>query len=91
MADLMCMVIVFCSGKNERGQTFWAYMGIKPSMAKAFREACESFAFNLEDYGTVIEYGEGEEVPAHVQQRMERYYGVDHAYETELLQTLESL
>lgn len=91
MADLMCMVIVFCSGKNEHGQIFWAYMGIKPSMARAFREACEEGTFNLQDYGTIIEYGEGDEVPEQVRKRMERYYGVDHEYERTLLRTLESL
>jgi hypothetical protein len=91
MADLMCTVMVLCQGENEQGHQFWAYIGIKPSMAKAFREACGTPSFNLEDYGTVIEYGEGDEVPVHVQKRMERYYGADHRYEETLLQTLETL
>lgn len=91
MADLMCTVVVFCSGKNAYGRQFWAYLGVKPSMAKAFRTACDSGTFNLEDYGTVIEYGEGEEVPFHVQQRMEQYYGADSNYETRLLRLVETL
>jgi hypothetical protein len=91
MADLMCTVVVLCRGENEQGHHFWAYLGIKPSMARAFHEACEHDYFNLEEYGTVIEYGEGDDVPAAVRKRMERYYGVDHEYEKHLRETLETL
>jgi hypothetical protein len=91
MADLMCNVMVFCQGQNEHGHDFWAYVCIKPSMAKAFREACESGTFNLENYGTVVEYGEGEEVPEHVRNRMEQFYGANHNYETVLQHMLETL
>jgi len=91
MADLMCTVMVLCQGENEQGHAFWAYILIKPSMARAFREACGKEAFNLEDYGTVIEYGEGDEVPLHVQNRMERFYGADHHYEDTLLHALETI
>jgi hypothetical protein len=91
MADLMCTVVVLCRGENEYGHKFWAYLGIKPSMAKAFHDACEQGRFNLEEYGTVIEYGEGNYVPAPVRKRMERYYGVDHEFEHHLRETLEAL
>lgn len=91
MADLMCTVVVLCRGENEYGHKFWAYIGLKPSMAKAFHEACESASFNLEEYGTVIEYGEGSYVPSVVRKRMERYYGVDHEYEDHLREALQML
>jgi hypothetical protein len=91
MADLMCTVVVLCEGENEQKRHFWAYLGIKPSMAKAFHEACASGCFNLEDFGTVIEYGEGVQIPSAVQKRMERYYGVDHEYEAHLRETLAVL
>ncbi len=81
---------MLCRGKTETGKAFWAYMCIKPSMAKAFRDACQE-TFNLEDYGTIIEYGEGEIVPEQVQNRMERYYGVDHHYEATLSAAIEKL
>lgn len=89
MADLMCDVVVLCRGQNEFGRSFWAYLGIKPSMARTFHDACENGDFNLEDYGTVIEYGEGDFVPDHVRSRMERYYGVDHQYSEHLKETIE--
>lgn len=90
MADLMCTVMVLCRGTNEHNHPFWAYLCLKPSMAKLFHEACAG-AFNLEDYGTVIEYGEGDDVPFPVRQRMERRYGVDHDYEARLHDLAEAL
>lgn len=90
MTDLMCDVVVLCRGQNEFSHPFWAYIGIKPSMARAFHDACENGDFNLEDYGTVMEYGEGEIVPQHVRERMERYYGADHQYSQHLLNVIES-
>lgn len=90
MTDLLCTLIVLCRGKTAAGKIFWAYMCIKPSMAKAFRDAGLG-TFNLEDFGTIIEYGEGEEVPEQVRSRMERYYGVDHHYETTLAAAIEKL
>lgn len=90
MADLLCMLIVLCRGKIAEGRPFWAYMCIKPSMAKAFHESCGG-AFNLEDYGTIIEYGEGTEVPEQVKRRMEHHYGADHHYEDALREAVEKL
>lgn len=90
MADLLCTLIVLCRGKNSQGKDFWAYMCIKPSMAKSFREACQG-SFNLEDFGTIIEYGEGENVPEQVRERIELYYGANHHYETMLAASVEKL
>lgn len=90
MADLLCTLIVLCRGKSLGGREFWAYMCIKPSMAKAFRDACQGI-FNLEDYGTIIEYGEGKDVPGAVRERMQRYYGIDHDYEATLTAAIEKL
>ncbi len=91
MADLLCTVVVLCHGVSAHNRPFWAYLCIKPSMAKLFKDACNSGAFNLEDYGTIIEYGEGDTVPPHVQRRMERYYGVNHCYESTLFEYTREL
>ncbi|MDX1974253.1 MAG: hypothetical protein SFT92_01110 [Rickettsiales bacterium] len=90
MADLLCTIVVLCQGKRPFGGDFWAYLSIKPSMAKMFKEARErGDAIHLEDYGTIIEWGEGDAVPAHIRGLMEKTYGVNHHYEDDLRHAVE--
>src|SRR5579871_3402373 len=88
MADLLCTIIVLCRGLDDGRKPFWAYICIKPSMAQAFREAREKGNFSLEDFGSIIEMGAGQDVPAEVMQRMESQYGVNHRFEEELLKAI---
>jgi len=90
MADLLCTILIFCQGVRSDGKPFWAYMNVKPSMAKSFKEAREKGDFQLEDYGTVLAYGETADVPADVRDRMSREYGASASYEEELLSLLNS-
>ena len=91
MADLLCTIVLLCQGKNANGRPFWAYMAIKPSMAEAFKAVRDAGGFNLEDYGTIIEYGEGSAVPANIRTQMERDYGVKHDYEEQLLAAIREM
>lgn len=91
MADLLCTIILLVRGTDARRKQFWAYMCIKPSMAQAFKDAQNSPSFVLEDFGTIIETGDGHEVPSDVQKRMERDYGVRHDYETALKKAIEQV
>ncbi len=85
MADLLCTLIILCRGKDALGGSIWAYLCIKPSMASAFKEARERGGFDIADYGTIIESGDGEEPAANIKLRMERDYGVNHQFEQDLL------
>lgn len=89
MADLLCTIVLLCHGKDMYNRTFWAYMCIKPSMAEAFKKARDAGGFNLGEYGTIIEAGEGTEVPLDVKDRMARDYGVQDDYEDQLLRTID--
>jgi hypothetical protein len=80
VADLLCTIIILCRGKDENGKPIWAYLCMKPSMASAFKCARERGGFDIEDYGTVLESGNGEEPPAELKVRMERDYAVNHAF-----------
>lgn len=91
IADLASTIMVLCRGKHKNGAPFWAYMCIKPSMAKAFHDARESGCFILEDYGTVVKWGEGDVPPPDVQVRMEQEFGINHDYEDQLIQAVETL
>ena len=89
MADLLCTIMILCRGAGEDGKPCWAYMCIKPSMARSFKEARDKGAFDIEDYGTIIECGEGSEPSDEVKRRMEREYGMNHHYEDDLLRAIE--
>jgi hypothetical protein len=91
MADLLCTIVLLCRGQDMYERDFWAYMCIKPSMAEAFKNARDKGSFNLGDYGTIIEAGEGTEVPPEIKARMARDYGAKDEYEEELLQTIRQL
>lgn len=91
MADLLCTIMVLCRGVGSNGKPCWAYLCIKPSMAKAFKDAREKGPFDIEDYGSIIESGEGIEPPANVKRRMEVEYGMNHHYEDELLRAAEAV
>jgi hypothetical protein len=84
MADLLCTIMILVRGEYN-GKPAWAYMCIKPSMARAFSEARAKGAFDIEEFGSVIESGDGHEPPADVKQRMEREYAMNHRFEDDLL------
>lgn len=90
MADLLCTIMILCRGMSN-GKPAWAYMCIKPSMAKAFKDARDKGPFELEDYGSVIETGEGVEPPDETKLRMEREYGMNHHYEDDLLRAVDAI
>lgn len=91
MSDMLSTIMVLCRGKDENNQPCWAYLAIKPSMAKAFHDARERGRFEIGDYGTIIESGSGTTVPKDVQQRMARDYGVRNDYEEQLLNAVDKI
>jgi len=91
MIDLLCTIMILCRGVNEGGSPCWAYMCIKPSMAQSFKEAREKGLFDIEEYGAIIESGEGMEPSDEVKRRMEREYGMNHHYEDDLLRAVEQI
>lgn len=91
MTDLLCTIMVLVRAQNERGKPFWAYLCIKPSMALAFKEARDKGEMNLDEFGTIIEWGDGETVPADVQARMQRDYGANANYEQDLINAIEAI
>ena len=85
MADMLYTIMLLCKGFNAANRPIWAYICVKPSMAKSFKEARDRGNIDISDYGTVIDSGLGVEPPAEVQQRMVRDYGVNHEQAEELL------
>lgn len=77
--------MVLAKGRQHSGKPFWAYMCVKSNMAKAFREAQQRGELQMEDYGTVLEWGEGDTPPSDVQDRMRRDFGMRADYEDMLI------
>ena len=91
-ADLLSTFIIFVRGKLAGGERYWAYLAMKPSMAKAFKDAQKKgTAFDLEEYGTIIEWDKGDEPPIEVVERMKTEYAFDSDYEKKLLKRLDAL
>ncbi|MFO0390200.1 MAG: hypothetical protein ACK502_10870 [Alphaproteobacteria bacterium] len=92
VSDLLCTIMMLCYAQHPDGSPFWAYLVIRPSMAKAFADARDSGApMDLADYGTIVETGEGVEVPTEVQKRMARDFGARDDYEDQLANAVEAL
>ena len=90
MNDLLCTIMVLCRGTDSDNNPFWAYVCVKPSMAKSFKEAQDRGNFNLEEYCSILEAGEGYDVPAEVMERMERDYAVNHSFENDLIKVINA-
>ena len=90
MADLLCTMIILVRGSSAENNPIWAYLCMKPSMASAFKFARERGGFDVGDYGTVLESGEGDMPPPAIMLRMERDYGVNHDLENQWLAAIEA-
>lgn len=90
-ADLLSTIIVFVNGELAEGGRYWAYLAMKPTMAKPFMDARDGRRCELEDFGTIIEWGKGDKPPAEVIERMQREYAADPDYEQKLLKKLSEI
>lgn len=72
----VCILLV--RGENPNGGTIFTYVAVRADKLQEFMEAQKSSVFYPEDYGVIIESGEGE--PAEeIRKKMEDEYGFNHA------------
>jgi hypothetical protein len=71
----VCILLV--RGESPDGKKIFAYLGIRADKLEAFMEAQKLGTFFPEDYGVVIETGEGEP-SEEVKQKMTQEYGFNH-------------
>lgn len=71
-------VLVLVKARGEDGRRYYAYAAVAadklPALARAQRSGK---SYHLQEYGTVLEAGEGAPPPG-AEQRMEEHYGFDH-------------
>lgn len=71
----VCILLV--RGENPEGAKIYAYVAIRADKLEAFMEAQKRGTFYPEDYGIVVESGEGEPSDE-VKARMTQEYGFNH-------------
>lgn len=69
--------ILLLRGQDPDGGAIYAYVGVRADMLEEFMKAQASGMFYPEDYGVIIESGEGEPTDE-VKQRMTDEYGFNH-------------
>lgn len=84
-ADAYTSVTLLVKGRLQEGGLYWAYIAMKPSMISEFKDANKRGMFDLEEYGAILEFGEGGHPPADLVERMYRTYGMPVEKERELL------
>lgn len=71
----VCILLV--RGESPDGKKIYAYLAVRADKLEAFMEAQKSGTFYPEDYGIIIEAGEGEPTDE-VKQKMTTEYGFNH-------------
>lgn len=71
----VCILLV--RGENPDGNKIYAYVAIRADKLEAFMEAQKEGTFYPEDYGIIVESGEGEPSPE-VKAKMTKEYGFNH-------------
>ncbi len=71
----VCILLV--RGENPEGKPIFAYVAVRADKLEAFMEAQKSGTFYPEDFGVIIESGEGDP-SADVRKKMETEYGFNH-------------
>lgn len=71
----VCVLLI--RGESTEGKRMYAYIGVRADRLEAFVEAQKSNVFYPEDFGIIIESGEGEP-PPEVREKMSKEYGFNH-------------
>ena len=71
----VCVLLV--RGEDPEGSPIYAYVAVRADRLQEFMTAQDSGTFYPEDYGVIVEAGEGEPTEA-IRQRMETEYGFRH-------------
>jgi hypothetical protein len=71
----VCIMLVM--GENPEGGSIWVYVAVRADKVAEFMEAQKSGLFYPEDYGVIVEAGDGEPSPE-IRKKMTDEYGFDH-------------
>lgn len=89
--EVVDSIMLLCQGRDTSNVAYWAYICMLPTHAELFAQARNRGRLDLEDYGTIIEYGQGEQPPPEVKKRMREQFGFQDDYEEQLLKIIEQM
>ncbi len=69
--------VLLVRGENPDKSPIYAYVAVRADKLEEFMEAQKTGMFYPEDYGVIIESGEGEPTPE-IRAKMEKEYGFNH-------------
>jgi len=79
-------ILAYTSGKMQDGRPYYAYIAVRPSLYKKFRQLTAARqTIILRDYGEVLEAGFASSPPPEIVQKMKDQYGCDPDYEDNLV------
>lgn len=77
------VTILLVRGENPNGESIYAYVAVRADRLEDFMAAQNTGTFYPEDFGVIIEAGEGEP-SAEVRKKMEDEYGFNHEAMTDI-------
>jgi hypothetical protein len=90
-SDAATAMLLLVKGQLKGGGTYWAYIAIAAGMLSAFNSAkSNGRMFDLEEYGTILEWGSGENPPAQTHAQMQAMYGASNVEEAAIMQKMKS-
>lgn len=69
--------VLLVRGESPEKTPIYAYVAVRADKLEEFMEAQKTGMFFPEDYGVIIESGEGDPTPE-IREKMEREYGFNH-------------
>jgi hypothetical protein len=83
-------IIVCNRGKLTDGTPYWVYLAVKPSRyEELLRMTAEGRYIVFEEYGRILNYGTGSEIPEDIKEEMRWEYGWDDHYMVHLMMDME--
>lgn len=80
-------LIVCDRGTTDRGDPYWLYLLVNPEKYEEYmRLTAEHTLIRFEDYGTILKYGYGKEIPESVRQEIREEYDYDDSYRDVFIQ-----
>lgn len=89
-ADKDVEILMLVKGTKADGKKFWCYLMVLPSKLMDFKKAEIAGDYILEDYGRIVEMGEGDEPDEDTKQRMADEHGANPNLEQEVLDAVKS-
>ncbi|HEV3037133.1 MAG TPA: hypothetical protein VHA33_05035 [Candidatus Angelobacter sp.] len=71
------VAVLLVRGENPEGKPIFAYVAVRADKLAEFMQAQKSGTFYPEEFGVIVEAGEGEP-SAEIRQKMETEYGFNH-------------